>query len=96
MVERRCEVPMVRVRFSGEAQRYPASLFICLLRRVHYYQGVIMRILKRVNTGTTYVARRDGEVRVVYTDKIFQKFILNKGDKLILYGNYPVYQYPKE
>lgn len=55
-----------------------------------------MRILKRVNTGTTYVARRDGEIRVIYTDKIYQKFIMNKGDKLILYGNYPVYQYPKE
>lgn len=90
------EALLDRVRTPALAQRYPASLFICLLRRVHYYQGVIMRILKRVNTGTTYVARRDGEVRVIYTDKIYQKFIMNKGDKLILYGNYPVYQYPKE
>jgi hypothetical protein len=36
------EALLDRVRTPALAQQYPVSLFICLLRRVHYYQGVTM------------------------------------------------------
>lgn len=50
-----------------------------------------MSILKRVNTGYKYVARKDGTVRVRYSDGICQNFEMKKGEHLTLYGDYAVY-----
>lgn len=50
-----------------------------------------MSVLKKVNRGVMYVARKDGQVRVCYSDGICQKFDMNKGDNLTLYGDHAVY-----
>lgn len=51
-----------------------------------------MELLRVVNTGTKYVARKDGIVRVRYSDKVVQQFEMNKGENLTLYGdNYAIF-----
>lgn len=51
-----------------------------------------MGILKRVNTGVKYVARKDGTVRVLYSDGICQKFVMIKGENLTVHGDHAIYE----